>query len=95
MTALQHHPRRSVRLDTLVRLRWLAIFGQIAALLVVTDGLDFQLPFWRCLAVVGAYAAFNLFLRLRFRGNERLARCCLRLRADWKIRLHSCFSGRC
>ena len=35
MTALQHHPRRSVRLDTLVRLRWLAIFGQIAALLVV------------------------------------------------------------
>ena len=73
MTALQHHPRRSVRLDTLVRLRWLAIFGQIAALLVVTDGLDFQLPFWRCLAVVGAYAAFNLFLRLRFRGNERLA----------------------
>jgi two-component system, sensor histidine kinase RegB len=72
MTALQHHPRRSVRLDTLVRLRWLAIFGQIAALLVVTDGLDFQLPFWSCLAVVGAYAAFNLFLRLRFRGNERL-----------------------
>jgi two-component system, sensor histidine kinase RegB len=73
MTALQHHPRRSVRLDTLVRLRWLAIFGQIAALLVVTDGLDFQLPFWRCLAVIGVYAAFNLSLRLRFRGNERLA----------------------
>jgi two-component system, sensor histidine kinase RegB len=72
MTALQHHPRRSVRLDTLVRLRWLAVFGQIAALLVVTDGLDFQLPFWRCLAVIGTYAAFNLFLRLRFRGNERL-----------------------
>jgi two-component system, sensor histidine kinase RegB len=73
MTALQHHPRRSVRLDTLVRLRWLAVFGQIAALLVVTDGLDFQLPFWSCLAVIGTYAAFNLFLRLRFRGNERLA----------------------
>ena len=73
MTALQHHPRRSVRLDTLVRLRWLAIFGQIAALLVVTDGLDFQLPFWRCMAVIGIYALFNISLRLRFRGNERLA----------------------
>ncbi len=73
MTALQHHPRRSVRLDTLVRLRWLAIFGQIAALLVVTDGLDFQLPFWSCLTVIAVYAAFNLFLRARFRGNERLA----------------------
>ena len=56
---------RSVRLDTLVRLRWLAIFGHIAAVLVVTDGLDFQLPFWRCLAVIGGYAAFNLALRVR------------------------------
>ena len=59
MTALQHHPRRSVRLDTLVRLRWLAIFGQIAALLVVTDGLDFQLPFWSCLAVIARLRGFQ------------------------------------
>ena len=36
------HPRRSVRLDTLVRLRWLAVIGQTIALLVVEYGLDFD-----------------------------------------------------
>jgi len=38
------HPRRNVRLDTLVRLRWLAVIGQTAAVLVVHEGLDFELP---------------------------------------------------
>ena len=28
-----HHPHRNVRLDTLVRLRWLAIIGQTTAVL--------------------------------------------------------------
>ncbi len=32
---------RNVRLDTLVRLRWLAVIGQLAALLVVHFGLDY------------------------------------------------------
>ena len=38
----QNHPRRNVRLDTLVRLRWLAIIGQTTAVLVVYFGLDFD-----------------------------------------------------
>lgn len=67
-----HYPLRNVRLDTLIRLRWLAIFGQTLAVLVVYDGLDFDLPLWPCLAVIGLYAALNIALRLRFRGNERL-----------------------
>src|SRR5215467_48672 len=67
-----HHPLRNVRLDTLIRLRWLAVFGQAAAVLVVNDGLDFELPVWPCLAVIGLYAWLNVALRLRFRGNERL-----------------------
>ena len=32
-------PRRSVRLDTLLRLRWLAVAGQVVALFVVEFGL--------------------------------------------------------
>jgi two-component system, sensor histidine kinase RegB len=67
-----HHPLRNVRLDTLIRLRWLAVFGQTAAVLVVNDGLDFELPMWPCLAVIGLYAWLNVALRLRFRGNQRL-----------------------
>jgi len=45
----QDHPRRNVRLDTLVRLRWLAIIGQTTAVLVVQFGLGFSLPIWACL----------------------------------------------
>jgi len=63
---------RYVRLDTLVRLRWLAVLGQTAAVLVVYDGFDFEVPFWACLAVIAVYASVNVALRLRFRWNQRL-----------------------
>ena len=63
---------RHVRLDTLVRLRWLAVLGQSAAVLVVQDGFDFEVPFWPCLAVIAAYGSVNIVLRLRFRWNQRL-----------------------
>jgi two-component system sensor histidine kinase RegB len=48
----QQHPLRNVRLDTLVRLRWLAIIGQSTAVFVVYYGLDFQLPIYACLAAI-------------------------------------------
>lgn len=38
-----HRTGRSVRLDTLVRLRWLAVIGQTTAVLVVYFGLDYEL----------------------------------------------------
>src|SRR6266849_3302797 len=63
---------RHVRLDTLVRLRWLAVLCQAAAVLVVHDGFDFEVPFWACLAVIAGYASVNVVLRLRFRWNQRL-----------------------
>jgi two-component system sensor histidine kinase RegB len=63
---------RYIRLDTLVRLRWLAVLGQTAAVLVVADGFDFDVPYWACLAVIAVYASVNVVLRLRFRWNQRL-----------------------
>src|SRR5262249_42108817 len=63
---------RHVRLDTLVRLRWLAVLGQTAAVLVVYDGFDLDVPFWACLAVIAVYASVNVALRLLFRWNQRL-----------------------
>ena len=74
MEAQQHplHPRRNVRLDTLVRLRWLAVGGQTAAVLIVHYVFDFTLPLTACLLVIGCSAALNLALRLRFRPIERL-----------------------
>ncbi|MGH6664634.1 MAG: ActS/PrrB/RegB family redox-sensitive histidine kinase [Pseudolabrys sp.] len=68
----QNHPRRNVRLDTLVRLRWLAIIGQSTAVLVVYFGLDFWLPIWACLAAIALSAWLNVALRLRFHMMQRL-----------------------
>src|SRR5579864_2197110 len=66
------HPSRNVRLDTLVRLRWLAVIGQTFTLLVVHYLLDFTLPIAACLTVVALSAGLNLALRLRFDRTERL-----------------------
>jgi two-component system sensor histidine kinase RegB len=68
-----HLPRRrNVRLDTLVRLRWLAIIGQTIAILVVYYGLDFELPIWPCLAVVALSAWLNVALPLHDRMSPRI-----------------------
>jgi two-component system sensor histidine kinase RegB len=64
--------RRNVRLDTLLRLRWLAIIGQTTAVLAVHYGLDFPLPIWACLAVIALSAWLNVALRVRFSLTQRL-----------------------
>src|SRR5579864_2354934 len=67
------HAGRNVRLDTLVRLRWLAVIGQTTAVLVVYLGLDFDLPIWACLAVIALSAWLNVALRWRYRMTQRVA----------------------
>src|SRR6476619_1200604 len=67
-----HRTGRSVRLDTLVRLRWLAVIGQTTAVLVVYFGLDYELPIWGCLAVIALAAWLNVALRIRFPMTQRL-----------------------
>src|SRR6202790_4490186 len=66
------HAGRNVRLNTLVRLRWLPVIGQTTAVLVVYLGLDFELPIWACLAVIALAAWLNVALRLRFRMTQRI-----------------------
>ncbi|MFL5230290.1 MAG: sensor histidine kinase, partial [Microvirga sp.] len=63
---------RRLRLDTLVRLRWLAVIGQSAAVAGVHFGFGFPLPLWACFAVIAAAAALNLGLRLRYPASYRL-----------------------
>src|SRR5262249_12923406 len=66
-------PRRSVRLDTLVRLRWLAVIGPTTALVYVPYCLEYELPIWACLAVIALSAWLNVALQIRFRMTQRLA----------------------
>ena len=61
-----------LRLRTLVRLRWLAIVGQLAAVLGVDILLGFPLPLGLCLAVIALSAWLNIFLTIRWRKSVRL-----------------------
>ena len=46
------HPRRYVRLDTILRLRWLAVLGQLAAIFIVVQGLEFDVEVIPCVAII-------------------------------------------
>ena len=63
---------RSLRLDTLVGLRWLALVGQTAAVLVVNLGLGFPLPLAACLGLIALSALVNVSLRIRYTASHRL-----------------------
>ena len=57
---------RRLRLNTLIGLRWLAVAGQTAAILIAAFGFGLRFPVFACLALVAASAALNLALRSRF-----------------------------
>lgn len=61
-----------LRLNTLIRLRWLAIVGQSITVLVVAYGLEFPLPVGLCFAFIASSAWLNVILTLRFPAAHRL-----------------------
>jgi two-component system sensor histidine kinase RegB len=61
-----------LRLNTLIRLRWLAIFGQTATVLTIGYGFDFPLPVSLCFMLIAAAAWLNVVLALRFPAAHRL-----------------------
>jgi two-component system sensor histidine kinase RegB len=65
------HARR-LRLDTLLRLRWLAIAGQSTAVIVIYGALSFQIPIGLAFLAIAASAWLNIALRLRFPLTQRL-----------------------
>lgn len=65
-------PRRYVRLDTILRLRWLAVLGQLAAIFIVAQGLEFDVPVVPCVTIVGLSALLNLALQIALNPMQRL-----------------------
>ncbi len=61
-----------LRLRTIIRLRWVAVFGQALAVAFVHWGLGFQLPLLACFAIIALSAWLNLFLRIRFAPPRKL-----------------------
>lgn len=62
----------SLRLETLVTIRWLAVLGQTVALGVVALVLRYDFSLSWCLALVAMSAWLNVFLRLRYTASFRL-----------------------
>ncbi len=64
---------RRLRLNTLIRLRWLAVIGQSIAVVVVGFVIDFPLPQLECGILIACSAVLNIWLALRYPANHRLA----------------------
>jgi two-component system sensor histidine kinase RegB len=63
---------RRLRLNTLIRLRWLAVGGQSAAVIMVAYWLGFPLPVGLCFALIACSAWLNLLLAFRYPATHRL-----------------------
>ncbi len=62
-----------LRLQTIVRLRWVGVLGQILAITFVYFVLGFDLPAGACLIVIAMSAWVNVFLAIRYPGRHRLS----------------------
>jgi two-component system sensor histidine kinase RegB len=75
-TSLRHaqfgRASRNMRLQTLVRLRWLAVAGQTVTVLIVAGLFRFSLPIVETGLLIAALAFVNLGLSLRFPATHRL-----------------------
>src|SRR5256886_1699708 len=65
-------PHRYVRLDTILRLRWLAALGQLTAIFIVARGRESGCRAVACVAIVGISALLNLALQIAFNPMQRL-----------------------
>ena len=65
-------PRRSrgLSLRTLIILRWMAIAGQSATVVVATGWFHFDLPLWPCLAVIAVSVVMNLNATTRLKRSD-------------------------
>ncbi len=64
---------RRLRLNTLIGLRWLAVAGQTATILLADFAFGLRLPVIGCLGFVAASALLNLALRWRFPLSTQLS----------------------
>ncbi|WP_082672610.1 ATP-binding protein [Luteimonas abyssi] len=69
-----HRDRAGLRnMQQLVQLRWIAVVGQVAAILVVHYGLGIDLPLQAMFAVLGVLVVFNLISLAWWHGRSRIA----------------------
>ena len=70
-TAIATTPR-TVRLKTLLGLRWFAVIGQTISVLVVNYWLEFEVPVGVCIAAIAVSAWLNIAMGMHYRSEQRL-----------------------
>ena len=66
-------PAGAASARTLITIRWVALIGQVVAILAVEYGLRFPLPLSLCFGIVAASAVLNLAMQARARSSQRLS----------------------
>jgi two-component system sensor histidine kinase RegB len=61
-----------LRLQTIVRLRWIAVLGQSLTVIIAYWMLGMDLPIGGCFAVISLSAWLNVILRIRYPASQRL-----------------------
>jgi len=64
---------KSLRLRTLILLRWLAVAGQSVAVVGVHVGLGFELPLLPCVGLIVLSAWLNIYLHLRYLAQTQVS----------------------
>lgn len=63
---------RKLRLETLIRLRWLAVAGQAVSIFIVAVVLQFSIPVVACIIFIALLALVNAWLHLSYPSTWRL-----------------------
>ena len=61
-----------LRLQTIVRLRWVAVIGQLITICTVYFGLGYDLPIGQCMTLIAASAWLNVYLAVIYPARHRL-----------------------
>ena len=63
-----------LRMQTIIRLRWFGVSGQLMTVALVYWGLGYTFGVGWCLAIIALSAWLNVFLRIRYPARHRLGR---------------------
>ena len=73
LSRISPHTSGRLRRSTLIILRWMAVLGQVLALMIVVWGLGFDLPIWLALSVVSLSIILNITLTLSLPLDRRVS----------------------
>jgi len=85
ITRLDGQDDSRLRMQTIIRLRWFGVGGQLVTLATVYWLLGYDFPVGWCLALVSLSAWLNVYLRIRFPARHRLSRTFATILLAWDI----------